>query len=126
MRVAPPPSTGSTEMVQVVLSLCNGEGIVRQQIERPSSTATISQVRDHRLRPTRLRPRKRAPGRAAVAPSTNSTVVHSWLHSPVRVGSPTTAHTALGGASTTTSTVAERGIVPTSGRRDREHRREQV
>src|SRR4051794_41138083 len=99
-------------MVHVVLSLCNHDGIVRQVIERPSSTATISQVRDHPLRPTRLRPRNRAPGCGVLALSMNATVVHSWLHSPVRVGSPTTSHTVVGGASTMTATVAERAMVP--------------
>src|SRR4051794_16740917 len=104
-------------------------GIVRQLISRAGSRPTISQVRDQPFLPTWFRPRKRTPTAGAVAPSTNSTSRHSWLHSPVRRGSPTTSHTSVGEASTTCVTVACFGIVPMACSSDaggREHRTEQL
>ena len=58
--------------------------------------------------PVRLRPRNRAPGAADVEPSSQTTWRHSWLHSPVRVGSETTRHTDSTGAVTVSSTRQER------------------
>ncbi len=103
-----PLPTGSRAMAQSVLSTNLQVGTVRQEIERGGSTLTTSQVRLHRHGPERLRPRNRAPGAAEVAPPSQATRVHSWLHSPVRVTSATTRHTASIGTSTLTSTRPER------------------
>ena len=61
------------------------------------------------LGPERLRPRNRTRGAAPVAPSSQATWWHSWLHSPVRVTSATTRHTDSIGAATVTSTRARTG-----------------
>ena len=75
-----PAPAGSRVMRQSLLSTNSGVGMVRQAIWRGGSTATTSHVRLQRSQPARLRPRKRAPGAAAVAPPSQLTWRHSWLH----------------------------------------------
>ena len=98
-----PAPAGSRVMRQSLLSTNSGVGMVRQAIWRGGSTARTSHVRLQRSQPARLRPRNRAPGAAAVAPPSQLTWRHSWLHSPVRVTSATTRHTDSTGASAITS-----------------------
>jgi hypothetical protein len=97
----------------------SGGPTVSQTSSSGGSTARITQTRAHRTRdPARLRPRNRTPGAAELAPSSHSAPRHSWLHSPMRVTSASTAHTASGGASTTTSTApvcGSRRFAPPAG-----------
>src|SRR5262245_59179273 len=59
---------------------------------------------DHEMKPRLFVPLKRAPTAGPVAPSSQTHLVVSGLHSPMRVTSLTTPYTTSGSASTTSDT----------------------
>ncbi len=98
------PGPSSTRLTRHSLeSKYGARGTVRQTSVWGLSARTTSLRRVHRKPPRRLRPLKRAPGFGASAPSTQAHPRHSPLHSPTRVTSEITAHTASGDEATVTS-----------------------